>query len=249
LTDGGRSHIRDNCYTGGIDGHATSNLHVRRNSFEGFWCSDGLSEHGVHLWRASSGTLVEENLIFDCARGIGFGLGYGVANGHVGGIIRNNFIGAASGELASSPDGFDTGIGLESAADAEVYHNTVVSTFAPLSSSIEWRWDLTSAVIKNNLTTHALLPRNDAVATLEGNISTASPAWFVDPEAGDLHLAADDLPPVGVAILLAPGLADDDFDGMQRNTGSDVGADEFGYPIFIDGFELGGTSRWSVVLP
>ena len=204
LTDAGRTHIRDSCYTGGIDGHATSHLLVRRNRIEGFWCDDGLSEHGVHLWRASADTVVEENLIFDNARGIGFGLGYGAANGHVGGIIRNNFVGAESTGLAGSPDGFDTGIGLESAEGAEVYHNTVVSTFAPASSSIEWRWDLTSASIANNLVSHTLLPRDGAAAVLEGNIATADESWFVDPDVGDLHLVNGDLEPVGAAVILPP---------------------------------------------
>ncbi len=249
LTDVGRTHIRDNCYTGGIDGHATSNLLVRRNRIEGFWCSAGLSEHGVHLWRASAGTTVEGNRIFDCARGIGFGLGYGMADGHVGGIIRNNFVGAASSGIEASTDGFDTGITLESADGAEIYHNTVVSTFTPRSSSIEWRWDLTSAVISNNLTTHALLERNEATATLEGNISTASLGWFFDPTIGDLHLVADDLDPVGAAAILAAGLADDDFDGSARDGEPDVGADEWGYPLFVDDFEGGDTSRWSAVVP
>ncbi|MEN8163542.1 MAG: right-handed parallel beta-helix repeat-containing protein [Acidobacteriota bacterium] len=249
LTDVGRTHIRDGCYTGGIDGHATTNLLVRRNRIEGFWCDDGLSEHGVHLWRASADTVVEENLVLDCARGIGFGLGYGAANGHAGGIIRNNFVAAADSGLQSSPDGFDTGITLESAAGAEVYHNTVVSTFAPLSSSIEWRWDLTTATVANNLTSHALLSRDGASATLDANISTALLQWFFDPSAGDLHLVADDLAPVDVASVLAPGLADDDFDGLERHTAPDVGADEYGYPVFIDDFELGTTSRWSTVAP
>ncbi len=243
LTDVGRTNIRDNCYTGGIDGHATSNLQVRRNYIEGFWCDDGLSEHGIHLWRASADTVVEKNRIFDCARGIGFGLGYGTANGHSGGIIRNNFIGAASAALESSPDGFDTGIGLESAEDAEVYHNSVVSTFTPSSSSIEWRWDITSATISNNLASHTLLQRNGAAATLDANISSASQAWFVDANSGDLHLASNDLPPTGAGSVLAPGLADDDIDNQVRDSSPDVGADETNQPTFADGFESKAQSR------
>ena len=74
-------------------------------------------------------------------------------------------------------------------------------------------------------------------------------AWFVDPEVGDLHLVSDDLGPVGVATVLASGLADEDFDGLERDTAHDVGADEFSYPIFVDGFEAGYTSWWSVVMP
>ncbi len=249
LTATGRTQIRDGCYTGGIDGHATTNLLVRRNRIEGFWCTTGLSEHGIHLWKACTDTIVEENRIFNCARGIGFGLGNGAANGHVGGIIRNNFVGASSSALDSSPDGFDTGIGLESAAGAEVYHNTVVSTFPPVSSSIEWRWDITSATISNNLTSHSLVPRNGATATLDANITSASLAWFSDPSAGDLHLVSGDLTPVGAASVLAAGLADNDFDGDVRDGLPDVGADEFGQPIFTDSFEDGNTSRWSAVSP
>ncbi len=249
LTNTGRGFIRDNCYTGGIDGHATEGLLIRRNRIEGFWCDTGLSEHGVHLWRAASNTIVEENVILDCARGIGFGLGYGAANGHTGGIIRNNFIAAADTGLAQSPDGFDTGIGLESADGVEIYHNSVVSTFAPISSSIEWRWDLTSATVSNNLTTHALLERDGASATLDGNLTGAALAWFIDPAGGDLHLTDGSLAPIDAGVPLAAGLADRDFDGDDRDTLPDVGADEFPTPLFADGFESGDVGRWSSAAP
>jgi len=52
----------------------------------------------------------------------------------------------------------------------------------------------------------------------------------------------------GVAVVLATGLADDDFDGLERDSEPDVGADEFGYPVFIDGFEAGDLFRWSMVV-
>ncbi len=55
LTAEGRPHIRNNCYTGGLDVHAATGWVVRRNLIEGFWCDDGLSEHGIHMWRAVSG--------------------------------------------------------------------------------------------------------------------------------------------------------------------------------------------------
>ena len=111
LTDVGRPFIRNNCYTGGLDAHAATGWVVRRNLIEGFWCDTGLSEHGIHMWRQCQDTVVEENLIIDCARGIGFGLGPG-ADGHTGGIIRNNFVAAGDPDLFSSPTGFDSGISL-----------------------------------------------------------------------------------------------------------------------------------------
>ena len=84
------------------------------NRFKGIYCADGLAEHAVHFWAGSRGTLVERNIIVDCARGVGFGLG---DRGHIGGIIRNNVVVAGRPVL-------DTGIGLESAAGARVHHNT-----------------------------------------------------------------------------------------------------------------------------
>ena len=74
LTDAGRPHIRNNCYTGGIDAHQARGWIIRDNLIEGFWCSSGLSEHGIHLWRGCRDTIVERNILRNNARGIGFGL-------------------------------------------------------------------------------------------------------------------------------------------------------------------------------
>jgi hypothetical protein len=249
LTDTGRPYIRDNCYTGGIDMHAATGWVVWRNRIEGFWCNDGLSEHGIHFWRGCVDTIVEENVVLDCARGIGFGLGSSMSDGHIGGIIRNNFVAANDSGLFASPDGFDTGIGLESASGTEVYHNTVVSTQAPVSSSIEWRWPNTVVEIANNLVSHDLVPRDGATATLTTNIDSAPLAWFADPATGDLHLVADGSAPVGAATPLAPGLCDGDIDGQARDFEPDVGADEFGQCLFADGFESGDTTMWTNVVP
>ena len=49
LTDAGRPQIRNNCYTGGIDAHQAEGWVIRDNLIEGFWCDNGLSEHGIHL--------------------------------------------------------------------------------------------------------------------------------------------------------------------------------------------------------
>ena len=118
LTDAGRPHIRNNCYTGGIDAHQAEGWVIRDNLIEGFWCDNGLSEHGIHLWRGCRDTLVERNVLKENARGIGFGLADSgtartysdnpcpAANGgyvdHYGGIIRNNFVFASDGDLFAS---------------------------------------------------------------------------------------------------------------------------------------------------
>ena len=74
LTDAGRSQIRDNCYTGGVDAHQSRGWDIRDNLIEGFWCAQGLSEHAVHAWTGSRDTLVERNMLINNARGVGFGL-------------------------------------------------------------------------------------------------------------------------------------------------------------------------------
>jgi hypothetical protein len=265
LTDTGRAQIRDDCYTGGVDAHKAWGWKVRRNRIEGFWCAQGLSEHGIHFWRESRGTLVEENVIVDCARGIGFGLGQSGSSsvrvypdnpypgvgylGHIDGRIRNNFIAASNTNLFASEYGFDTGIGLEQARKPEVYHNSVASTQTPRSSSIEWRFGNTLAEIANNLTSSVLKPRSGGVANLAGNLEDAPLGWFEDVPAGDLHLTAQAAGAVDQGVLLPAGSADTDIDLQLRDTTPDVGADEHLSHIFADGFEAGDSSQWSRVTP
>jgi hypothetical protein len=247
LTDTGRPFIRNNCYTGGLDAHAATGWVVRRNLVEGFWCDTGLSEHGIHMWRLCQDTLVEENLIIDCARGIGFGLGSG-NDGHIGGIIRNNFVAAGDPDLFASPSGFDSGIVLWGAEGAQAYHNTVASTQAPSASSIEGRFISTSVTIVNNLVTDRIWDRDGSGYTAP-NMEFAPTDLFVDVASGDLHLVDSESSPVGAGVLLAAGLCDGDFDVQLRDEAPDMGADEIGQPIFIDGFETGDAQRWSLTVP
>jgi len=259
LTATGRSQIRNNCYTGGIDAHAARGWIVRRNRIEGFWCDTGLSEHGIHFWRASRDTLVEQNVIVDCARGIGFGLGQQGGSRqypddpypliadkeHIDGVIRNNFIAATDSGLFASASSFDTGISLEQATGARILHNSVAATQTPASSSIEWRFTGTVAELSNNLATHALLARNGALAVLQGNLSSVPTTWFVDVPTGDLHLSAAASAAVDAGAPLPAGSADYDIDQELRDALPDVGADEGSGLIFADGFESGDLSAWS----
>jgi hypothetical protein len=242
LTDAGRAHIRDNCYTGGFDAHAATGWLVFRNRVEGFWCDEGLSEHGIHLWRQSAATVVEDNVVLDCARGIGFGLGAGV-DGHDGGVISNNFVAASDAGLFASEYGFDSGIVLWGAEGAEVYHNSVASIQPPFSS-IEWRYIMTSVTIANNLTTAGIVDRG-GTAVLMTNLTNVATSLFEDVAAGDLHLVDQGSSPVGAATPLPPGTCDLDFDGIRRDSPPDIGADEYGLPLFNDGFEFGTTNAWS----
>ncbi len=236
LTAAGRPHIQTNpggCYTGGIDGHGAWNWVVRDNHFKGIHCENGsLAEHAVHFWTGSRDTLVERNLILDCARGVGFGLGDsgtgrdypdkpypGVGYlGHVDGIIRNNLI-HASGAAAQW---FDTGIELAQARGVKVLHNTVASK--PTFSSIDYRWANTVATIRNNLTSK-ITQRDGAAGTVDHNLESAATTLFVNAANADYHLAAGAAAAIdkGVAVPEA-GL---DLDGKAHDVGlPDLGAYE-----------------------
>ncbi len=247
LTDTGRPHIRNNCYTGGIDAHQSRGWIIRDNLIEGFWCNDGLSEHAVHFWVTSRDTLVERNLLRNNARGVGFGLretrGAGArpygdnpcpsAGGgyvdHYGGLVRNNFVYADSTALFASPDGFDCGICLWQACGARVLHNTVVSTQAPFSS-IEWRFSNAEAFVVNNLVTHTLRERDGATAIQQGNLSNPSLNLYMGNGAGgDLHLKSNAA--AAINKVPVPTDAPEDIDGDQRPTGvlAEIGADEWSF--------------------
>jgi hypothetical protein len=132
--------------------------------------------------------------------------------------VRNNMVFAG---LA----GFDCGICLHQARGATAAHNTVFTTTAPDSSSIEWRWPNTQVDVVNNLVSHDILDRGGS-ATLAGNIEGASASLFVDPVSGDLHLLPSARTAIDTGAPLDPGVCDDDFDGQARGALRDVGADE-----------------------
>ena len=238
LTAAGRAQVRNNCYTGGVDAHAARGWTVRDNWIEGFYCSVGLSEHGVHFWKGSRDTTVERNVIRDNARGIGFGLGQGVAGrsyadqpcsgaanlGSYGGIIRNNAVSAQAPALFGSQSGFDTGIGLEESCETVVVHNSVASTQPPTSSSLEVRFAATRATVTNNLLSAAFKVRDSAASQAGGNVEQAPLSLFRDVPAGDLHVTKAGGPK---GIALPSGLADRDIDGDARAIATPaVGADE-----------------------
>ena len=237
LTDRGRPHVPSNflpCYTGGIDAHGARGWTVRLNRFQHIRCDQGkgLAEHAVHFWTGSRDTVVERNTIVDCARGIGFGLGdrtdwarrYPDAAGagyvgHYGGIIRNNVV------VATRP-GMDTGIGLEQARAARVYHNTVYAgpRAAGYFSSLDYRFPNTTADIRNNLVTR-ITARDGATARLFRNVQSVPAAWFRNPARLDFHLRRTAAGAIdrGLAVRGA-GL---DIDGRPHRIGPpDLGADE-----------------------
>ncbi len=222
LTESGRAmvwQINNSCYTGGVDAHHAAGWNIKDNVITGFWCYDGLSEHGVHFWSFSEDTVVERNWITNCDRGIGFGLGN---SGHVGGIIRNNIIYHDTGH-----DHSDVGIGLETASGAQVYNNTIFHDHS-YPYAIEYRFSATNNVnIINNLTNKSIVSRDGGTASLSHNVTSAQASWFRNAAGGDLHLAAPISQVVdnGIGVF---GLRDDfDREARPMGKGVDIGADEW----------------------
>lgn len=208
-------------YIGGIDAHNAGNWVVRRNVFRGIRSpGQDVAEFAIHFWSNSRNTRVERNLIINCDRGIGFGLG---RRGHLGGVIRNNMIYHNATELFA-----DVGIGLESAPNAKVYNNTIYQAHS-YPNAIEYRFAGTTGVlIANNLTNKAISRRAGASGRISHNVTSAVSNWFVNPPAGNLRLrfAVPRVVDRGRAI---EGL-NSDFDDNRRPRGGgiDIGADEWG---------------------
>lgn len=224
------SGIGPNWYIGGLDIHEGDGWIVRDNYFEDIASPHtALAEHAVHFWDNSADNLVERNMIVNCDRGIGFGLG---SSANDGGVIRNNMI------YNDGQDNYhDVGIGLETSPNTKVYHNTVVVAY---QNAIEYRFSATTNVeIENNLTNQPITSRNGGQANVGVNLTNAQNAWFVNVGGGDLHLNSGLLPAVDQGTNLA-GQVDMDIDQMGRPLGPayDIGADEFLPPVGVVEAEL-----------
>jgi hypothetical protein len=108
--------------------------------------------------------------------------------------------------------------------DVAVVHNTIVSAIGA-HSSIEYRFDRTTAKTLNNLVTEDILVRDDAGAPVAGNISGVALNNFVDPLGGDLHLVSGS-EAIDAGVNLGEDASPHDIDGDVRAEAPDVGADE-----------------------
>ena len=202
-------------YTGGIDAHRSRDWLISNNTFDGIRSPEaGLSEHAIHMWRVCEGTIVTNNQITNCDRGIGFGLGDALGNGHTGGLIMNNFVHTNR----------DVGIGLEYSPGTKVYNNTVITD--NYSNSIEYRFSATNDVrIINNLISGNVAQRSGApTATTSDNYRTSDLSIFVDAANHDYHLVGRPAGIVDAGTSLSE--VSNDIDCDNRTSRIDIGADE-----------------------
>lgn len=202
-------------YCGGVDGHHCEGWIIYNNVFRNIDSPDNnLSEGAVHFWTNSSDNIVDNNIIYNCDRGIMLGLDN---SPHTGGLIKNNFIVSNT----------DVGIYLCYASDIKVYNNTIFIT-GNYPNAIEYRFEETvNNKIYNNLCNKLITARENASADLSNNYTDAAEDWFNNISIGDLHLSSSKTEILNQGIDLEEVTTD--IDGETRNSSKfDIGADEFG---------------------
>ena len=201
-------------YIGGIFAHEANNWSVHHNIFEDIRApGSAVGGYAVHFWNDSANTTVEHNVITDCDRGIGFGLG---GNPHERGSISNNMVHTTK----------DVGISLQFSSYTSVYNNTLYTE--NYVNSIEYRYLETQYLsIINNLANALVTARDGATGVVESNVTNAQASWFIDAGAGDLHLAMAYSAVVdqGQSLFIVP--MDIDCEVRPKGDGYDIGADEF----------------------
>ena len=212
--------VGPNWYIGGIDVHKGMNWIVRDNVFKHI-ASPGntLAEHAVHFWNNAMDITVERNIIYNCDRGIGFGLGDNEPQNN-GGIIRNNMIYNDGSGMFD-----DVGIGLEASPNTRVYNNTI---YVAYPNAIEYRFGSTSNVhIANNLTNKAITSRNGGTGILETNYTDAQDSWFTNLSSGNLRLLFEVEALVDQGTILDIVSYDLDQNIRPDGTAHDIGAQEW----------------------
>ncbi len=210
-------------YIGGLDIHKGDHWIVRDNVFKDIASPSGsVAEHAVHFWNNGSDNTIERNMMINCDRGIGFGLGN---SPNTGGMIRNNMIYNDGGHPFH-----DVGIGLETSPGTMLYNNTI---YIQYQNAIEYRFPATTDVdIVNNLTNKTIKARDGAQASLFTNITNAQSSWFEDVSMGDLHLQADVNEVIDQGTDLSPDVVVDlDQTTRPQGTGYDIGAHEYAEPV------------------
>jgi hypothetical protein len=210
-----------NGYTNGVDVHGGKNWIIRHNLFRNIRTMRGAEyKHvpAVLMWNGAKNTICEANTFVNCDRAVAFGLVQ--RNGfhdHEGGVVRNNFIYVAEGEVPH----VDAGISVASPR-TKVLHNTILLN-GGYANAIETRWKSTTGVqVHNNLTDAMIVARSGARMSMEGNVTHVTSDLFTSVSAGNLHLT-------GKTRFRVNSHRDSplDWDGEQRGqTQTTGGADE-----------------------
>jgi hypothetical protein len=240
LTDAGRAFVGA-CEIAGIDAEGASGWTVRDNQFHGLWCDTAVPGPAIRFTRGSRSVTVTRNVLTDVAFGIVVGetqdqlgrtwpdvadlCGPTVLQA-IGAVVTNNIVSAYEDDIGFSASGVITGIRAESSCDVAVVHNSVFAASAP-QSSIDLRYETTTGVVANNLTSHAIRRLDGALAGQTGNVEDADPGSWLFPSQNDFHTAPAATWAIDQGDPEHLDLVPTDIDDQPRSDGlPDVGADE-----------------------
>ena len=165
---------------------------------------------------------MERNLIVDSYRGIAFGNPSHNDIDHTGGIVRNNMIYFSQAH--------DVAIEMIHAQGWLVAYNTALlsNPSTGLTWGMEARFMDSQGTFAYNLTNMPIwADRDGAQGVVTGNLTSAQPSWFVDPQIADLHLRATTVKAIDQGSSMPQVIADYDGDIRPIGTAPDIGADEF----------------------
>ncbi len=221
-------------YTNGVDILAGKDWIVRDNVFRRIRSAEGPAGPAILAWKNSLNTMIQRNLIIDCWRGISLGLstpdkyrrgGSQIPYDHQNGLVESNVILALTAQA-------DAAIENNYALNSRIFHNTVYYSEAiqhAVNWSIEVRFALTTAVIKNNLTNLPIIARQPLPtqpALVLGNVVDARQSWFRNVHERDAHLHAQS-PARSKGVFFAGSSVDLDGEKRPERHPPDAGADEF----------------------
>ena len=209
-------------YTNGISAHQAHRWVVRDNQWYRIRGVNSTTGPTILFWSGSTDTIVERNLIVDSYRGIAFGNPSHNDIDHTGGIVRNNMIYFSQAH--------DVAIEMIHAQGWLVAYNTALlsNPSTGLTWGMEARFMDSQGTFAYNLTNMPIwADRDGAQGVVTGNLTSAQPSWFVDPQIADLHLRATTVKAIDQGSSMPQVIADYDGDIRPIGTAPDIGADEF----------------------
>jgi hypothetical protein len=206
-------------YVGGIDVMSARNWQIRDNVFLNINGQTGEARGAIFLWQNSQGCRVERNVIVDCDSGICLGNSSdrGPRRHAVGCLVQNNFVTRCS----------ESNLLADHTRDCQFLHNTVHDPQSRNGRLLRVVHANDGLLIAGNLFSGPRIVIEQLEGALERRDNLIRPVgeFFVDPEAGDLHLTRR----AAAAIDAGRGLKQlsEDIDRQPRDRRPDLGADEW----------------------
>ncbi len=161
-------------YVQAIDVHGGSNWVIRNSHFFNFHTRDTdvhLWSPAILMWRGSKNTIIENNTFVDVVRSIALGLGTEPSgNSHSGGRVAGNTTTITPGLLSANRTANSDGAIIVWDSPRTVVENNTCNTNDNLRFCIEFRFNTTGSVARNNVGDKPVAGRDGAQFTETGTV-------------------------------------------------------------------------------